>query len=134
MDKWRSYCSGIGICLILIAVIGICALHDQIYMWSLGDICSPVNRNGCNRNASRCAGLRTAGGQLHLTVQDANEHLFIHLVHRFFSSRAGELTLQQCTRSPAERPWAACPPAPRCARGRAAQNTRRTPCSSLQNR
>ena len=36
MDKWRSYCSGIGICLILIAVIGICALHDQIYMWSLG--------------------------------------------------------------------------------------------------
>ena len=30
MDKWRSYCSGIGICLILIAVIGICALHDQI--------------------------------------------------------------------------------------------------------
>ena len=83
---------------------------------------------------SDCAGLRTAGGQLHLTVQDANEHLFIHLVHRFFSSRAGELTLQQCTRSPAERPWAACPPAPRCVRGRAAQNTRRTPCSSLQNR
>ena len=48
--------------------------------------------------------------------------------------RAGELTLQQCTRSPAERPWATCPPAPHCARGRAAQNTRRTPCSSLQNR
>lgn len=47
MDKWRSYCSGIGICLILIAVIGICALHDQIYMWSLGDI-SDRYRQGMN--------------------------------------------------------------------------------------
>lgn len=47
MDKWRSYCSGIGICLILIAVIGICALHDQIYMWSLGNI-SDRYRQGMN--------------------------------------------------------------------------------------
>ena len=44
MDKWRSYCSGIGICLILIAVIGICALHDQIYMWSLGIFQTDIGR------------------------------------------------------------------------------------------
>lgn len=38
MNKWKSYCLGIGICLLLIAVISICAFHDRIYMWSLGDI------------------------------------------------------------------------------------------------
>ena len=86
---------------------------------------------GSQRHSAR---LGAAGSQLHLTVQNANEHVLFHSVAPSLSLIGCSVTSRRCIRSPAVRLSAVSPPARRSARGRAGRSIRRRLCSSQQSR